>query len=64
MQFSSSIGFTVVKNTVCPPRLRICPPKINPLLIVERSSSSMVSVLSVTCISTPFTIRTQEAVPS
>ena len=34
-QLSSSIGFTTVKNTDCLPLLRLCPPGINPLLIVE-----------------------------
>ena len=34
-QLSSSIGFTTVKNTDCLPLLRLCPPSINPLLIVE-----------------------------
>ena len=37
-QCSSSIGFTIVKNTDCLPRLRFCPPRINPLLIVECTS--------------------------
>ena len=37
-QFSSSIGLTVVKNTDCLPHLRLCPPGINPLLIIECTS--------------------------
>ena len=37
-QFSSSIGFTIVTNTDCLPLLRLCPPGINPLLIVECTS--------------------------
>ena len=37
-QFSSSIGFTIVKNTDCLPRLRLCPPGINPLLTIECTS--------------------------
>ena len=36
--FSSSIGFTLVKNTACLPLLRLFPPGINPFLIIEFNS--------------------------
>ena len=37
-QFSSSIGFTVVKNTACLPLLRLLPRRINPFLTKEFNS--------------------------
>ena len=36
--WSFLLGFTIVKNTDCLPRLRLCPPGINPLLIIECTS--------------------------
>ena len=38
MRFSSSIGFTAVKNTACLPPLRRFPPGISPFLIIEFNS--------------------------
>ena len=38
IQFPSSIGFTIVKNTACLPLLRLFPPGINPFLIKEFTS--------------------------
>ena len=38
MPYTSSIGFTVVKKTVCLPLLRLAPPGINPILAIEINS--------------------------